>query len=143
MYDGCRKEISINLSINQSITSPWSYIYFNNWGNLFLKRSFKTPPTLIQIQISQIILKVQVTNFKKYKCWNQFVMSTFTMRKDLLNLYVLVWIGKKLLKFVKTISSLLNNSKNFSLHSSDLLNLYVLVSISKNVMFYAFGMVQS
>ena len=59
------------------------------------------------------------------------------MRKDLLNLYV----GKKLLKFVKNIRFLQHFSKNFSLYSSDLLNLYVLVSISKNVMFYAFGLV--
>ena len=65
------------------------------------------------------------------------------MRKDLLNLYNLVWVGKKLLKFVKNIRSLLNFSKNFSLYSSDFLNLYVLVSISKNVMFYALGLVYS
>ena len=51
------------------------------------------------------------------------------MRKDLLDLHVLVWIGKKSLKFVKTIRFLLSFSKNFSLYSSDLLNLYVLVSI--------------
>ena len=51
------------------------------------------------------------------------------MRKDLLDLHVLVWIGKKSLKFVKTIRFLLSFSKNFSLYSSDLVNLYVLVSI--------------
>ena len=67
----------------------------------------------------------------------------FTMRKELLNLYPLVWVHMKLLKFVKNIRFLLNFSKNFSLYSSDFLNLYFLVSIIKNVMFYAFGLVYS
>ena len=81
-------------------------------------------------------------------CLNEFVVIRYfkvialqiveiqflcTMRKNLLNLYVLVWVGKKLLEFVKNIRSLVNFSKNFSLYSSDFLN--VLVSISKNVMF--------
>ena len=81
-----------------------SLLFFQKYFYIFYKKNTFVIPLQLNLELMEL------------RSWYPRFQISNTMRKDLLNLYVLVWIGKKLLKFVKNIRVLLNFSKNFSLY---------------------------